>query len=70
MKKLILFDLDGVITDTKHIHYKSLNDAIASFNPEYIITEHEHISRYDGLKTKTKLDMLSKEKGYLKKPIN
>jgi HAD superfamily hydrolase (TIGR01509 family) len=63
MKKLILFDLDGVITDTKKIHYESLNDAIASFNPKYIITEQEHVSRYDGLKTKTKLDMLSKEKG-------
>jgi HAD superfamily hydrolase (TIGR01509 family) len=63
MKKLVLFDLDGVITDTKHIHYQALNDAISSFNPNFIITEQEHLSRYDGLKTKTKLNMLSKEKG-------
>ena len=63
MKKLILFDLDGVITDTKHIHYQSLNDAISLFDEKYIITEQEHVSRYDGLKTRTKLDMLSKEKG-------
>ena len=63
MKKLVLFDLDGVITDTKHIHYQALNDAIASFSPDFIITEHEHLSRYDGLKTGTKLKMLSEEKG-------
>ena len=63
MKKLILFDLDGVIADTKHIHYQSLNDAISLFDEKYIITEQEHVSRYDGLKTKTKLNMLSKEKG-------
>jgi len=63
MKKLVLFDLDGVITDTKHIHYQALNDAISSFNPDFVITEHEHLSRYDGLKTGTKLKMLSEEKG-------
>ncbi len=63
MKKLILFDLDGVITSTKQIHYESLNEAIASFDSKYIITEQEHISRYDGLKTRTKLNMLTKEKG-------
>ena len=63
MKKLVLFDLDGVITDTKHIHYQALNDAISSFDPNFIITEQEHLSRYDGLKTGTKLKMLSEEKG-------
>jgi HAD superfamily hydrolase (TIGR01509 family) len=63
MKKLILFDLDGVITDTKHIHYEALNDAISSFDKKYIITPQEHVSRYDGLKTGTKLNMLTEEKG-------
>lgn len=63
MKKLVLFDLDGVITDTKHIHYQALNDAISSFDPNFVITEQEHLSRYDGLKTGTKLKMLSEEKG-------
>jgi HAD superfamily hydrolase (TIGR01509 family) len=63
MKKLVLFDLDGVIVDTKQVHYEALNDAIASFDPKFIITEQEHVSRYDGLKTRTKLNMLSDEKG-------
>ena len=61
--KLIIFDLDGVIADTKNIHYVALNEAISQVDPKYIITEEEHIDRYDGLKTKTKLNMLSKEKG-------
>jgi HAD superfamily hydrolase (TIGR01509 family) len=63
MKKLVLFDLDGVIVDTKEIHYKALNDAISQVDPKYIITEAEHVARYDGLKTRTKLNMLSEEKG-------
>ena len=63
MKRLVLFDLDGVIVDTKQVHYEALNDAISQVNPKYIITEAEHISRYDGLKTLTKLNMLSEEKG-------
>ena len=63
MKKLVLFDLDGVIVDTKQVHYEALNDAISQVDPKYIITEAEHIARYDGLKTLTKLNMLSEEKG-------
>jgi HAD superfamily hydrolase (TIGR01509 family) len=63
MKKLVLFDLDGVIVDTKQVHYEALNDAISQVDPKYIITEAEHVSRYDGLKTLTKLNMLSEEKG-------
>ena len=63
MKKLVLFDLDGVIADTKHIHYEALNHAISLVDPKYIITEPEHVLKYDGLKTRTKLNMLSDEKG-------
>ena len=63
MIKLILFDLDGVIADTKEIHYKTLNNAIAEISSEYVITEHEHVTKYDGLKTLTKLIMLTNDKG-------
>jgi HAD superfamily hydrolase (TIGR01509 family) len=63
MVKLILFDLDGVITDTKEIHYRTLNKAISEIDPKYVITEHEHVTRYDGLKTITKLNMLTEYKG-------
>ena len=39
MKKLILFDLDGVIADTKQVHYEALNHAISLVDSQYIITE-------------------------------
>ena len=58
--KLVIFDLDGVLVDAKNIHFESLNDAL----PEgYKISEEEHLSTYDGLKTNQKLDMLHKNKG-------
>jgi HAD superfamily hydrolase (TIGR01509 family) len=61
--RLILFDLDGVIADTKNIHYESLNKAISEIDPIFAITEREHINKYDGLKIGTKLKMLTDEKG-------
>jgi HAD superfamily hydrolase (TIGR01509 family) len=63
MIKLILFDLDGVLVDAKQIHYETLNEAISFFDPRYLISESEHLSIYDGLKTNQKLELLSKNKG-------
>lgn len=63
MVKLIIFDLDGVLVEAKEIHYSALNEALADVGEEYIITWSEHLSRYDGLKTNQKLDMLTKDKG-------
>lgn len=60
MVKLIIFDLDGVLVDTKNLHFDALNNAL---DHQYKITWNEHLSVYDGLKTQQKLDMLSKEKG-------
>lgn len=59
MIKLIIFDLDGVLIEAKKIHYDSLNKALGE---KYEISWNEHLSIYDGLKTKQKLDMLSKNK--------
>lgn len=59
MIKLILFDLDGVLIDAKKIHYEALNEALG----QYAISEQEHTSRYDGRKTREKLEMLTVEKG-------
>ena len=53
MIKLILFDLDGVLIDTKNIHFIALNKALGG---EFAITEEEHLSHYDGLKTTQKLN--------------
>lgn len=59
MIKAIIFDLDGVLVDIKEIHYKALNESLGD---EYKITWDEHISTYDGLKTKDKLKLISEKK--------
>lgn len=67
MIKLIIFDLDGVLVDAKEIHYKALNQALCSIDEKYIITRAEHLSTYDGLPTKKKLNVLTEKKGL---PLN
>jgi HAD superfamily hydrolase (TIGR01509 family) len=62
--KLIIFDLDGVLVEAKTIHFDALNEALG---PKYAIEWNEHLSKYDGLKTNQKLEMLTQEKGL---PIN
>jgi len=62
MIKLIIFDLDGVLIDTKALHYQCLNTALESIDPKYTISFNEHLIKYDGLKTGEKLKLLSKEK--------
>ena len=59
MIKLIIFDLDGVLVEAKQIHFDSLNEALGK---NYAISWNEHLSKYDGLKTSQKLEMLTKEK--------
>lgn len=58
--KLIIFDLDGVLVEAKTIHFDALNEALG---PEYSIEWNEHLSKYDGLKTNQKLEMLTQDKG-------
>jgi HAD superfamily hydrolase (TIGR01509 family) len=60
MIKLIVFDLDGVLVEAKMIHFDALNEALGS---KYEIDWNDHLSKYDGLKTNQKLEMLTKEKG-------
>jgi HAD superfamily hydrolase (TIGR01509 family) len=60
MKKLIIFDLDGVLVEAKTIHFEALNKALGD---EYAIDWTEHLSIYDGLKTNQKLEMLTRRKG-------
>ena len=63
MTKLIIFDLDGVLVEAKQIHYDTLNQALNEIDEKYVITEAEHLSIYDGLKTTQKLELLTKNKG-------
>jgi len=61
--ELVIFDLDGVLLDSKEIHYESLNQALREIDEKFVISEQEHLSRYDGLQTTKKLQLLTKEKG-------
>jgi len=63
MVKLIIFDLDGVLVDAKKIHFDTLNEALNEIHERYVISESEHLSIYDGLKTTQKLELLTKNKG-------
>lgn len=63
MNKLIVFDLDGVLVDSKTIHFDALNDALRALNPDYVITQKEQENIYEGLPTKAKLSLLNKYKG-------
>ena len=64
MIKLIVFDLDGVLVDTKDFHYEALNKALSEIDEKYVISYEEHIRKYDGLKTEKKLIMLTEEKAF------
>jgi HAD superfamily hydrolase (TIGR01509 family) len=61
--KLVIFDLDGVLLDSRDLHYDALNDALRKIGEEYVITREEHLSKYDGLNTTKKLKMLTEDKG-------
>jgi beta-phosphoglucomutase len=59
--RAVLFDLDGVLIDATEWHYEALNRALGLFG--YSISRFEHLSSYNGLPTRKKLEMLSVEKG-------
>ncbi len=59
--KAIIFDMDGVLIDAKEWHYEALNKALSLFG--YEISRYDHLITFDGLSTKTKLEMLSMERG-------
>lgn len=61
--KFIIFDLDGVLLEAKEIHFNALNTALKEIDESFVIDWKEHLSKYDGLKTKQKLELLTKEKG-------
>lgn len=61
--KCIVFDLDGVLLDSRNIHYYALNKALAEVDPKYAIDLDEHTSIYDGLPTTKKLRLLTEKKG-------
>ena len=61
MIKVIIFDLDGVLVDTKKIHYEALNIALNKYGFSPISLD-DHNKIYDGLPTSEKLKLLNKKK--------
>ncbi len=55
----ILFDMDGVLIDAKDWHYEALNKALSLFGMP--ISRFDHVTTFDGLPTRKKLEMLSLE---------
>lgn len=59
--KAILFDMDGVLIEAKEWHYEALNRALKLFGMP--ISRFDHLTSFDGLPTKRKLELLSLESG-------
>lgn len=60
--RLVIFDLDGVLLDSREIHFDSLNRALVR-NGQAPISREDHLSTYDGLPTSRKLALLSERTG-------
>ena len=61
MIRAVIFDMDGVLIDAREWHYEALNKALKLLG--YEITRYDHLSTYDGLPTRKKLQMLTVERG-------
>jgi len=59
MIKCILYDLDGVLVDACEIHYESFNQALMDVCG-FKLSRREHEATFNGLPTKTKLEILSR----------
>jgi HAD superfamily hydrolase (TIGR01509 family) len=70
MIKLIIFDLDGVLVDSRELHYIALNKALSEIGDQYTISKEEHLCKYDALTTTQKLKKLSAEKNLPEKYHN
>lgn len=57
----VIFDMDGVLVDAKDWHYEALNKALRHFGFE--ISRYDHVVTFDGLPTRKKLEMLTRERG-------
>ncbi len=68
--KLLIFDLDGVLVNSRDLHYYALNDALSELDEKYRISYEEHLAKYDGNPTSVKLKRLTEEKGLSPKEYN
>jgi HAD superfamily hydrolase (TIGR01509 family) len=61
--RLIIFDLDGVLIDSKEVHFNALNLALSEVDPKFVITNREQEVTFEGLTTNSKLSILTATKG-------
>ena len=60
MIKNLIFDLDGVLVDTRDIHYEALNYALKK-NDLPIISYNDHLRVFDGLPTLKKIEIINQK---------
>lgn len=63
MNKAVVFDLDGVLIDSREAHFDSLNKALSDISYNFVISKTEQEQTFEGLTTRSKLDILSLTKG-------
>lgn len=68
--KLIILDLDGVLVDSRELHFISLNKALKELGDKYVLSKEEHLCKYDALTTTQKLKKLTLEKNLPKEYHN
>jgi beta-phosphoglucomutase-like phosphatase (HAD superfamily)/dTDP-glucose pyrophosphorylase len=61
--RLFIFDLDGVLVDSKEIHYNALNQALMLVDKKYTISLEEQRETFEGLTTNQKLQILTNSRG-------
>ena len=66
MIKAVIFDLDGVLVDTKNIHFEALKEALKKYKFKKISID-DHVKIFDGLPTAEKLNILYKKENLPKK---
>lgn len=64
MTSLIVFDFDGVLSESRDLHFDALNQALEEVaGSEFVISREDHLARFNGRPTVVKLKMLSEERG-------
>ena len=62
--KAVIFDMDGVLIDAAEWHYLAFNRALELFG--YSISRHDHLTTFNGLPTRKKLEILTMDRGLTK----
>lgn len=62
--KLLAVDFDNTVATLAEAHYLSLNQALETIDPKFAISEEEQVARFEGLSTRSKLNILVEEKGF------